>query len=257
MKKTWRLAPVMFVLLVLPRPAAAQEWIEYRNTQDRFEVNLPGQPTTRDFTYTSWLDAKLPARVYTVERGAERYSVTFVDYTVAQRVHAEMAAKQNCAEGTPANQCTAAIAGTDSAAQGVGAWKYDVLGALDHASEAFLKRDAKVTYFAWATIDRIVGRQIQLTNPNGSRTYVQIHMLENRLYIFEATVPKGSPEPGLFQQSPRFLDGDGKAVRYPDNYMNMYGIPEASPARQGTQGPRGGRGGAQAPPAGQGAPQTP
>ena len=85
--------------------------------------------------------------------------------------------------------CTAAIAGTDSAAQGVGAWKYDVLGALDHASEEFLKRNAKVTYFAWATIDRIVGRQIQLTNPDQSRTFVEMHMLDNRLYIFEATVP--------------------------------------------------------------------
>ena len=109
----------------------------------------------------------------------------------------------------------AAIVGADSATQGIGAWKYDVLGAVDHATEAFHKRDAKV----------------------------------NRLYIFEATVPPRAPEPGLFQQSPRFLDADGKPVRYPDNYMNMYGIPEASPARQGTQVPRGGRGAA----AGQGA----
>lgn len=257
MKKMWRLAPAMFVLLVLPRPAAAQEWIEYRNTQDRFAVNLPGQPTVRDFTYTSWLDAKLPAREYTVQRGAERYSVTFVDYTVAQQVHADMAKTMNCSAGTPVTECTAAIAGTDSAAQGVGAWKYDVQGAMDHASEAILKRNAKVTYFAWATIDRIVGRQIQLTNPDGSRTYVAIHMLENRLYIFEATVPPRAPEPGLFQQSPNFLDAEGKTVRFQDNYINMYGLPEASPARQGTQAPRGGRGGAQAPPAGQGAPQTP
>ena len=238
--------------LLISTQAFAQEWVEYTNTQDRFTVNFPAQPTVLDFTYTSWLDAKLPARVYTAAHGAERYSVTFVDYTVAQQVHADMAKSMNCAAGTPPTQCTAAIAGTDSAAQGVGAWKYDVLGALDHASEAFLNRDAKVTYFAWATIDRITGRQIHLTNPDQSRTFVQIHMLENRLYIFEATVPPRAPEPGLFQQSPRFLDADGKPVRYPDNYMNMYGIPEASPARQGTQAPRGGRGaaagrGAQAP----------
>lgn len=253
MMKMWRLAPVIVVLLVgLPRPAAAQEWIEYTNRQDRFTVNLPAQPTMREFTYTSWLEAKLPARVYTVQRGAERYSVTFVDYTLAERVHTEMAKAMNCAPGAPQGQCTAAIAGADSAAQGIGAWKYDVQGAVDHATEAFLKRDAKVTYFAWATIDRIVGRQLHLTNADQSRTFVQIHMLENRLYIIEATVPPRAPEPGLFQQSPRFLDAEGKAVRYPDNYINMYGIPEASPARQGTQGARGGRGaaagrGAQAP----------
>ena len=218
----------------------AQEWVEYSNKQDRFEVNLPEQPTVRDFTYTSWLDAKLPARIYTAQHGAERYSVTFVDYTKAQEVHAEMAKSMSCAAGTPSTECTAAIAGTDSAAQGVGAWKYDVLGALDHASEEILKRNAKVTYFAWATIDRIVGRQIQLTNPDLSRTYVEMHMYANRLYIFEATVPRGAPEPGLFQQSPRFLDGDGKPVRYQDNYLDRYGLPEESPARRQAQ--RGGRG---------------
>jgi len=106
-----------------------------------------------------------------------------------------------------------------------------------------------VTYFAWATIDRIVGRQIHLTNPDQSRTFVQIHIYADRLYIFEATVPPRAPEPGLFQQSPRFLDAEGKPVRYQDNYLDRYGLPEESPARQGTQGPRGGRGGA----AGQGA----
>ena len=238
----WRQLTMAAAVLLISTQAIAQEWVEYTNRQDRFTVNLPAQPTIREFTYTSWLEAKLPARVYTVERGAERYSVTFVDYTQAQRVHTEMAQALNCAPGAPQGECTAAIAGADSAAQGVGAWKYDVLGALDHASEAFLKRDAKVTYFAWATIDRIVGRQIHLTNPNGSRTFVAIHMLENRLYIFEGTVPARAPEPALFEQSPQLLDADGKTVRYPDNYMNMYGIPEASPARQGTQ--RGGRGAA-------------
>jgi len=247
-----RMLTIATAVVLMASQATAQEWIEYRNTQDRFAVNFPAQPTVREFTYTSWLDAKLPAREYSVQRGAERYSVTFVDYTVAQAVHAEMAKAFNCGKDDK-GYCNAAIAGTDAAAQGVGAWKYDVLGAMDHASEAFLKRDAKVTYFAWATIDRIVGREIQMTNPDGSRTYVQIHMLANRLYVFEATVPKGQPEPGLFQQSPRFLDEANNPVRYQDNYLNMYGLPEASPARQGAQAGRGGRGGAQAAPAGQGA----
>ena len=235
------------MLLLVSTHAFAQEWIEYTSTQDHFSVNFPAPPTVREFTYTSWLDARLPAREYSVQRGAERYSVTFVDYTVAQAVHAEMAKAFNCGAADK-GYCNASIAGTDAAAQGVGAWKYDVQGAMDHASETFLKRDAKVTYFAWATIDRIVGREIQMTNPDGSRTYVQIHMLANRLYIFEATVPKGQPEPGLFQQSPRFLNEANEPVRFQDNYLNMYGLPEASPVRQGAQGQRG-RGGAPAQPA--------
>ena len=219
---------IVSAVLLMSASAAAQDWVDYTSRQDRFTVNFPATPTIREFTYTSWRDAKLPARAYTVERGAERYSITVVDYTVAERVHAERA--KTCEPGAH-SLCL----GNDEVSQGVGGWKYDVLGAVDHATFQFLSRDAKVTYFAWATIDRITGRQIHLTNANRSRTFAQIHMHENRLYIIEATVPPQAPEPGLFQQSPRFLDEAGRPVRYVGNYTNMYPAP-----------PRAGQGGAPA-----------
>src|SRR5438552_18555853 len=93
--------------LLISTQASAQEWVEYTNVQDLFTVNLPAQPTIRDFTYTSWPDAKLPARAYTVSRGAERYSITFVDYTQAERVHTETAKALNCAPAAPQRRCTA------------------------------------------------------------------------------------------------------------------------------------------------------
>jgi hypothetical protein len=216
---------IAFAVVLTSVPSAAQEWIDYTSRQDRFTVNFPAQPTIREFTYTSWREAKLPARVYTVERGPERYSVTVVDYTVAERVHAERA--KTCEPGAHS-----LCAGSDDVAQGIGGWKYDVLGAVDHASFQILSRGGKVTYFAWATIDRITGRQIHVTNADASRTFVQIHMHENRLYIVEATVPANAPEPGLFQQSPRFLDEAGRPVRYNGNYTNMY----APPPRAGQAG---------------------
>ena len=49
--------------LMISTQAFAQEWVEYENRQDRFTVNFTAQPAVREFTYTSWLDAKLPARV--------------------------------------------------------------------------------------------------------------------------------------------------------------------------------------------------
>jgi hypothetical protein len=132
--------------------------------------------------------------------------------------------------------------GNDEVAQGRGGWKYDVLGAVDFATWRLLERDAKVTYFGWATIDRIVGRQIHLTNPDQSRTFIQIHMYDNRLYIFEATVPRDAPEPGLFQQSPRFLDAEGRPVRYEGNYLNGYPPPpRAGRGNQVSPEPGGGR----------------
>lgn len=215
-------------VLMISTTAAAQEWIDYTSREDRFAVNFPSAPTIREFTYTSWREAKLPARTYSVERGKEKYSVTVVDYTVAEAFHTERA--KSCPPGAQ-NLC----AGNGTVAQGVGGWKYDVLGAVDHASQEILQRGSTVTYFAWSAINRINGRDIHLTNKDQSRTFVQMHMHENRLYIFEATVPAGAPEPLLFQQSPVILDADGREVRYSDNYLNLF----PPPKREGRGGQRG------------------
>ena len=61
--------------------AAAQEWAEYVSTRDGFKINFPGQPTITETTWTSQMEYTLPARVYSAERGRERYSLTVVDYS--------------------------------------------------------------------------------------------------------------------------------------------------------------------------------
>ena len=219
---------ICLAVLLVSTTAVAQEWIDFTSREDRFSVNFPSAPTIREFTYTSWREVKLPARTYTVERGGERYSVTVVDYTVAERAHAERA--KNCEVGAQ-NLC----AGNGTVAQGVGGWKYDVLGAADHATQEILQRGAKVTYFAWTNVNRINGREIHLTNADQSRTFVDIHVHENRLYIFEATVPVRAAEPLLFEQSPEFLDAEGRSVRYSDNYLNLFPPPKRE--GQGAQAP--------------------
>jgi hypothetical protein len=82
-----------------------------------------------------------------------------------------------------------------------------------------------VTFFGWSFIDLVEGRQLHLTNPDGSRTFAGIYMHENRLYILEATVPRGLPEPGLFQQSLGFIDKDGRGIRYESVYSNGFPVP--------------------------------
>ena len=217
--RLYRLAIGLAAVLMISTTAFAQEWIDYTSREDRFAVNFPSAPTIREFMYTSWREIKLPARTYTVERGREKYSVTVVDYTVAEAIHTERA--KHCEVGAQ-NLC----AGNGTSAQGVGGWKYDVLGAVDHASQEILMRGSTLTYLAWTAIDRINGRDIHLTNPDKSRTFVQMHMHENRLYIFEATVPPGAAAPLLFQQSPRLLDAVGRTVRYSDNYLNLFPPPK-------------------------------
>jgi hypothetical protein len=72
-------------------------------------------------------------------------------------------------------------------------------------------------------------------------------MHDNRLYILEGTVPEGDPEPGLFQQSLGFVDGDGNGIRYRDYYDNDYPPP---PLVGRPAGAAAGFGGAAAPPGG-------
>jgi hypothetical protein len=47
-------------------------------------------------------------------------------------------------------------------------------------------------------------------------------MHERKLFIAEGTVPKGYPEPGLFQQSWGWVDKDGNGIRYQQIYSNSY-----------------------------------
>ena len=56
--------------------------------------------------------------------------------------------------------------------------------------------------------------QLQITNPDGTRTFVAIHLEARRLYILEGTVPQEAPPPGMFQQSLGILDENGRRIRY-------------------------------------------
>ena len=154
----------------------AQDWIEYADRGERFSVNVPGKPTVQDTTYMSEDGGALPARVYTAQEGLRRYSITVVNYAKA-----------------------------DVAV---------VRGSIAWAAWNFRKRGGEITYDAFAQVDRIEGHQLQITNPDKSRTFVAIHLHARRLYILEATVPPGWPPPGDFQQSLMILDEQGNRIRY-------------------------------------------
>ena len=210
---------VSALILFASGPAAAQEWIEYYSRADFFLVNFPAQPTVRDTTWTTEFGLTLPGHVHTYENGQTRYSVTVVDYADVQKIHA---ARVKGCKGYP-DTC-----GNPSVAE--------LRGAMDYAASTFLKRDAKVTYYAYANSDRIEGRRVQLANPDRSRTFAAIYMHENRLFILEGTVPPSAPPPALFQQSMGFLDKDGIRVRYRTLYINGHPLPPREPGSGRIQG---------------------
>lgn len=205
-------------VLSLAGPAFAQEWTEYVNTRDGFRIDFPGEPKVTETTWTSEFGYLLPAHVYSAERGRERYSITVVDYNGIEQQGSERSKK--CPAG--AETCLGQPAGQLYKVIGPAYSLQDIRGALIYASLKFIQRDAKVTAYTWNFTDLVEGQQLQLTNKDGSRTFAVIHMLENRLYVAEGTVPKGYPEPGLFHQSLGFVDKDGNGIRYEAVYSNEF-----------------------------------
>jgi hypothetical protein len=204
------------LLFSLPCAAAAQEWTEFASREDRFTVNFPGEPKISETTWSSEYGAVLPARVYSAAIGPSRFSVTAVDYNGVERLLSEKA--KSCPPGAEA--CSG-IGDT-----GVGYWKNDVRGAVSYATWRLIQRSAKVTHFMWNFVEMVSGQQVQLTNEDGSRTFASIYMHENKLVIVEGTVPRGYPEPGLFQQSLGWLDEQGEGIRYSKLYINEPDLPK-------------------------------
>ena len=207
-------ALIAALVLSIAGPASAQEWELYVNIRDGFQVNFPGQPTVTETTWKSQLNYVLPARVYSASRGAERYSLTVVDFRGLEQLGIERS--RTCPPGAANCRANAGIIGP-------GYWRQDERGAILYATFRMLQRDAKVTELAWDWQDMVEGHIIHLTNADGSRTYGYVAMHQRRLYILEGTVPKGYPEPGLFQQSVVWVDEAGNAMRYQDIiYSNAY-----------------------------------
>lgn len=200
-------------LLLMPGVAAAQEWEEYVSRQDGFSINFPGQPRITETTWRSQLGYTLPARVYSAERGAERFTATVVDYTSLEQQG--IARSKACPPGN--SQCR-----DGGPTIGPGYWKQDERGAIVFALSQYLKRPFQVTDYAWDWQDMVEGHSLQM-NGDGRRTLVYVAMHDRKLYVLEASAPEEHPEPGLFQQSLGWLDKDGKRIRYTETiYSNSY-----------------------------------
>lgn len=210
-----RITALVFVLLSMAAPATAQEWEEYVNVQDGFKLNFPGKPKVTDATWTSQMNYTLPMRVYSAEKGRERYSLTVVDYNGIEQQGVERA--KTCPPGNANCRANA------PPALGPGYSHHDERGAIVYATFKLLQRDAKLNYMAWEWQDMVEGHLVQLTNnADRSRTFAWIGMHEQKLYILEGTVPAGYPEPGLFQQSMGWVDKNGNGIRYQAIYSNSF-----------------------------------
>jgi len=190
-----KLIPLSLVLL-LPGSSFAQGWIKYVDETERFIVNFPREPDAKEIEYITEQGASMPARIFSVEDAESRYSVTVVNFTVADEVH-----KERCRHLS--YECDGFESGSD------------VRGSVAYEAWNIRRRDSgEITYDAYASVDGIPGHQLQITHADASRTFIGIFLDARRLYILEGTVPGDWPPPGLFQQSLGILDEAGKRIRY-------------------------------------------
>ena len=218
-------------LLGAPGSAVAQDWIEYASREDRFTANFPGTPVITATTWKSEYGAELKGRVYTAQNAAGKYTMTVIDYAPVEQLLT--ARSKACPPG--AETCRG-VGDT-----GVGYWKNDVRGAVVYGIWKLMERPGvSATHLMWNFMDMVAGQQIQLTNPDKSRTFASIYFHDNKLLIMEGTVPDGMPEPGLFQQSLGWVDAEGRGVRYQTVYYSDPDLPKppvrARPAANVDQG---------------------
>ncbi len=199
------------LILAIAAPSFAQEWREYTNRADFFGINFPSEPKVKDITYQTQYGLSLPGHVYTAEDGASKFTVTVVNFTGYKEKHADLV-KSCKANGGDGDQCNERSA-------------IDMRGAMLYATWNLIEKAAKVTHLVYAQADLVEGHEVHLLNPDGTRTYASLFMHEDRLYILEGTVPGDYPPPLLFQQALRFLDSEGKSIRYASTYTNGFPAP--------------------------------
>lgn len=198
------------LMVLLAHPALAQDWARFVSPEDGFSANYPGRPKVETTTYTTEYRQQLPGKVFSATDALGRYSTTVVDYRNLEKLHADRAAKCRAAQGD-GDTCQ-------------NDFRLDVAGATDHAVWNFMQRDGvKITHYMFYFVELVSGRLLQMTNPDKTRTFAAIHQHEGRLYIHQATVAAGMPDPILFMEGLTWADEKGLAIRYRTMYTEGYG----------------------------------
>ena len=172
------------LVTVMAGATYAQDWIGFTERTERFFVNFPSQPKVETFPYESEYGFTVSGKKYTATRGEAVYSVTVINFATSPEFN-------------------------------------DLKGAVAFAAHKMrtAHTTGKITFDAYAHIDKIDGIQIQVTEADGRRFFgaINMHMQDKRLYILEATVPRGAPPPAAFQVSLQILDEQGNVIRYQDD----------------------------------------
>jgi hypothetical protein len=162
------------VLLLVSAPGSAQGWAEYRNTEEGFLVNMPGEPRAETIRYTTESGASVPARLFFAAEGMNRYTMTVV--------HLSSSAVDD--DGTKAMAYEAAR----------------------------LRQRGRIRFENPTTLDGVYGHQLSMIEPDGRRVLIQLYYYNHKLYIAEGNTAPDAFEAALFQTSVAMIHPDGRVV---------------------------------------------
>lgn len=168
-------------MMLTAQTAAAQDWGEYVSSEERFGINFPGEPEIAEQTFETGSGLTFPAKVFRASDSAGSYSVTVVRFgDVSDDVRENL---------------------------------------IDDAADALRARNGDITYDEVAVYDGMDTQMIQITNTDGTKSYIAVLQPPepsglDRLYIAEGRVAGNMPVPGHFQQSLFVVDPNGDRIRY-------------------------------------------
>jgi hypothetical protein len=168
-------------LLVVPAVAQSEPVGEqvYASCEHRFAVIYPGQPKTRDLTYTTTAGRAVPAREYLFREGADRFAVTVAVF--------------------PANSPV-----VDDAV-------------VEHAAEQIRTKGGRINQQFSAPYDPgMPGRQLNISYPNGKQLRASVYMANRHLTITEALADQGDFGALQFEQSIALTDEKGNDLDPPN-----------------------------------------
>ena len=187
----------LVTILVFSSSAFAQRWAPYTSEDGEFRIMVPGgQFAVETVDFETEYGIVVPARVHTAQDTHGNYTLTVVDYSDSMELHRQR------------------IEELDGVYLGVYG-EVDVRGSVAYFARMIRERAETVEYDNYHYIGRVDGHQLHTTNPDGTRTFAALYLLESKLYAIDATIDPGAPTGGMFQQSFEFIDQNGNMIMYP------------------------------------------
>ncbi len=184
-------------LLIFSSSAFAQRWAPFTSEDAVFRIMVPGgEFDIETVDFETEYGIVVPAHIHRAEDQYGTYTLTVVDYVDSMELHRERIAE---------------LDGIYLSVYG----EVDARGSVAYFARMIRERAESVEYDNYHYIGRVDGHQLHTTNPDGTRTFAGLYLLESRLYAIEATIAPTAPTGGMFQQSFEFLDENGVRIMYP------------------------------------------